>query len=52
MLKNIEDLEEQYYEELDASCDCDVVEEGCCCMSFEKWLEWKREEFDLACADY
>jgi hypothetical protein len=38
-LVDLEELEENYFEQLEESCKCDHLEEGCTCLTFDEWLQ-------------
>lgn len=44
MYENDDRLDEIYASYLDEICQCNVEEYDCNCISFDDWLEEKREE--------
>lgn len=42
--RSLDSWENQYYEELEENCRCNIEEDGCSCLDFDDWYESKQEE--------
>lgn len=44
--------DDRYCEWLEETCMCDIQEDGCSCLSFNKWFDEKQEEQTILNCDY